>query len=402
MDLRQVQIAIDRAIKNIWVDKISKDYDSFYLLKEDTLKNALYYHLRTELASLLEKHNLRIYTEFYHGGFIADLAIVKLNDDPGNNEYLIDDIENVLAIIELKYKSCGTMKFFEDDVLKIKNYIDAKPSASTQYYLAFIHEAEYEYIEDDSWLTLEQQVWAKDRLTELSGHYIDGEMTWTVLSHNGMNENYRWEYRFTKDELTKAASFFNEKKYSLEFYKYFLGEIGSAKEVTQELRDAVRYLMYWKLGKVSSKQKQTSEVVVIEGNTYYLSGTTPQNRLAIEKSLDDKLLQCGLDFRDQSLTYEQFKKEVNSITATSIVLPTFFTHIWKPDVYPILDVKVWRTYKWNKGEVVLKHTKPYSWRHYEEYTSFFNGLVSDVEEEWRDCDKGLWMIGEKLKVSDII
>lgn len=398
MELRQVQKTIDRAIKNIWVDKISKDHESFHLLKEDTLKNALYFHLRTELASLLEKHNLRIYTEFYHGGFIADLAIVKLNDDPGNNDHLKDDIENVLAIIEMKYKSCSTMKFFEEDVLKIKNYIDATPLANTQYYLAFIHESEYEYIEDDSWLTLEQQVWAKDRLTELSGHYIDGEMTWTVLSHNGMNENYRWKYRFTKDDLNRAASFFNEKKYSHEFYQHFLKVVGSAKEVTQELREAVRYLMNWKLGKVSSKQKPTSEVVVIKGNTYYLSGTTPQNRLAIEKSLDEELLQSGLMFRDQKISYEQFKKEVDSITGTSIVLPTFYTHIWQPADYPILDIKVWRTYKWNKGDIVSKHTKPHSWRHYEEYISFFNGLVADAEEDWRECDKGLWMMGEKLKV----
>lgn len=188
MDLKQIQKTIDRAIKNIWVNKISVDHKSFYLLKEDTLKNALYYHLRTELASLLEKHNLRIFTEFYHGGFIADLAIVKLNDNPGNNDHLKDDIENVLSIIELKYKACGTMKFFEDDVQKIKNYLDATPMATTQYYLAFIHEAEYEFIEDDSWLTLEQKVWARDRLTELSGHYIDGEMTWTVLSHSGNAE----------------------------------------------------------------------------------------------------------------------------------------------------------------------------------------------------------------------
>jgi hypothetical protein len=398
MDLRQMQKTIDRAIKNIWVDKISKDHESFYLLKEDTLKNALYYHLRTELASLLKKHNIRIYTEFHHGGFIADLAIVKLKDDPGNNVHLKHDIENVLAIIELKYKVNGPMRFFEDDVQKIKNYIDTTPLATTQYYLAFIHEVEYEYIENDSWLTLEQKVWAKDRLTELSGHYINGKMKWTVLSHNSMNENYRWKYRFTKDELNKAASFFNEKKYSHEFYQHFLEVVGSAKEVTQELRDAVRYLMYWKLGKVSSKQKPTSEFVVIEGNTYYFSGTTPQNRLAIEKSLDDKLLWYGLEFRNQNITYEQFKTEVDSITGTSIVLPTFFTHIWKPANYPILDIKVWRTYKWNKGDIVSKHTKPHSWRHYEEYISFFNGLVSDAEEDWRECDKGLWMMGEKLKV----
>jgi hypothetical protein len=54
MELGKVLKIIDRAIRNTWLDKISKDHKSFYLLKEDTLKNALYYHLRTELASLLE------------------------------------------------------------------------------------------------------------------------------------------------------------------------------------------------------------------------------------------------------------------------------------------------------------------------------------------------------------
>jgi hypothetical protein len=78
-------------------------------------------------------------------------------------------------------------------VNKIKNYIDVTPLDITQYYLAFIHEAEYEDIEKDSWLTMEQKIWAEGRLTELSGHYIDGEMTWKVLSHNIMNENYKLE-----------------------------------------------------------------------------------------------------------------------------------------------------------------------------------------------------------------
>lgn len=49
MDLRGLQEVIDRVIKEVWVLNISKDYKSFFLLKEDTLKNALYYHLRTRL-----------------------------------------------------------------------------------------------------------------------------------------------------------------------------------------------------------------------------------------------------------------------------------------------------------------------------------------------------------------
>lgn len=75
--------------------------------------------------------------------------------------------------------------------MKIKGYIDKCPKDVTQYYLAFIHEIKYENIEEDSWLTTFQQKWENRRLSELSGHYINGEMQWKVLSHNGMNEKYK-------------------------------------------------------------------------------------------------------------------------------------------------------------------------------------------------------------------
>ncbi|WP_157076572.1 hypothetical protein [Sutcliffiella cohnii] len=35
---------IDLAIKSIWMKHIKKDYNNQYLLKEDTLKNAIYHH----------------------------------------------------------------------------------------------------------------------------------------------------------------------------------------------------------------------------------------------------------------------------------------------------------------------------------------------------------------------
>lgn len=137
----------------------------------------------------------------------------------------------------------------------MKGYIDKSPKDVTQYYLAFVHEIEYENIEDDSWLTTSQQKWANGRLTELSGHYIDGEMQWKVLSHNGMNENYKWEYRFTREELSKAVNQFNELKYSHAFYHHLLDVVKNETEITQKLEEAVKYLIYWKLGKVSTKKK---------------------------------------------------------------------------------------------------------------------------------------------------
>lgn len=118
VDIRKLQETIDRTIKKVWVTKIPQDYKTYYLLKEDSLKNAFYYHLRTELHSLLESYNVRIYTEFHYNGSIVDLAIVKLNDHPGNKNHLQEDVESVLAIIEIKYKGNVNLKPFEEDVRK--------------------------------------------------------------------------------------------------------------------------------------------------------------------------------------------------------------------------------------------------------------------------------------------
>lgn len=53
---------------------------------------------------MLDYYNLRIYTEYHYQGSIADLAIVKLNNNPGNNNHLQDDIESVLAILKLSIR----------------------------------------------------------------------------------------------------------------------------------------------------------------------------------------------------------------------------------------------------------------------------------------------------------
>lgn len=396
MNLRQLQEIMDRTIKIVWTENIPNDYQSYYLLKEDSLKNAFYFHLRTTLHSLLEKHNLRIYTEFHYKGFIADIAIVKISDEPAGKDHLRDAVDAVLAVIEVKYKADGNEKPYVDDVRKIKTYLDTQPLDETQYYLAFVHEVEYENIEGDSWLTAAQQKWAKGRLTELSGHYINDEMVWEILSHNGMNEGPMWNYRFTEEELKQAASGFNEAKYSHELYHYFLDVVCRETGVTEQLRDAVKNLIYWKLGKVSTKKTPAGEQKVANGITYYVSSGTGSHHNFIEKATSDEMLKNGLKFRESELSYEDFKPVVARMTKTSIVLPTFFTHIWNPSVYPIFDVKVWKTYKWNKGEILKKNTKPISWRHYEDYAEFFKGVVKDSELEWRDVDKGLWSIGDKL------
>ncbi|WP_163581428.1 hypothetical protein [Gracilibacillus saliphilus] len=42
---------IDLVIKNIWKEDLSIDYDQNYRLKEDSMKNAFYFHLRTRLGN---------------------------------------------------------------------------------------------------------------------------------------------------------------------------------------------------------------------------------------------------------------------------------------------------------------------------------------------------------------
>ncbi|CRK83032.1 hypothetical protein [Neobacillus massiliamazoniensis] len=80
MKLKQLQETIDRTIKEVWTEKIPYDYQSHYLLMEDSLKNALYFHLRTKLRNLIDSNNIRIYPEYHYKYYKADLAIVKLND----------------------------------------------------------------------------------------------------------------------------------------------------------------------------------------------------------------------------------------------------------------------------------------------------------------------------------
>lgn len=187
-------VKIDRAIKEIWRNNISKDYWNDHLLKEDTLKNSFYYHLRRKLGTqFLEENNIRIYTEFCDGdlketGFRADIAIVELSKDP--NGYLGDNIESSIAIIELKFG--GTYKAdcnYYDDINKIRGYIrDCR--IDCLYYLGFIAEKEYE---NPYWLDGRQtNNWADKRVTVLSANLDvngDGIMHFYIQSCNGLNKD---------------------------------------------------------------------------------------------------------------------------------------------------------------------------------------------------------------------
>lgn len=188
---------IDRAIKEVWVKNIYQDYCDDYLLKEDSLKNSFYHHLRNHLGDGFLKRNLcRIYTEFKVGNYYADLVVAKLKPKKDFDEhgYLYDRVAHLIAIIEFKYKSGLANEPFLSDVKKARSYIKSKlPKAEDcQLYLGFIHEASYN--ENNTWWLNKRQreSWASSRLSEMFAFYnIDKNNYFEtrVVSHNGLNND---------------------------------------------------------------------------------------------------------------------------------------------------------------------------------------------------------------------
>lgn len=176
---------IDDTIKDIWENDIKKDYEDGSLLMEDTLKNALYFHLRTKLGPLFDKHDIKIFTEFNSGKFKGtpyrpDMVIVQIDTDmPG--EFLGDCVKEYICIIELKYKSdtYSAANEIYRDYEKIRHYITKMDLDCPKYYMAAIWESR-----PDSKKWLDEEAWAKGVLTELNADYgSKGDMLFYVKEH---------------------------------------------------------------------------------------------------------------------------------------------------------------------------------------------------------------------------
>ncbi len=164
LDIRKT---VDSAIKEIWCNNIKCDYENFSLLKEDTLKNSFYFHLRNKLTDrFLEENRLKIYTEYYHDGLRADLVIAQLCEKPGFNGHLRNDVEDILAVVEMKYKYDTSDEPFRKDIEKVQNYIKKLNYKSCLYYLAFIHEV-INPNNKHAWLTSKDLQWVKGNLTAI-------------------------------------------------------------------------------------------------------------------------------------------------------------------------------------------------------------------------------------------
>ncbi len=189
---------IDYAIKSAWLYDVSRDYGAHKLLKEDTLKNSLYFHIRRRIDCLCEMYNLRIYTEYNESilkanNMRADIAIVEMDFDI-EEVYLGNKVKSVLAIIELKYGESPNYMF--QDISKIKNYRSFTELEGCQYYLGILNERDY--IDRAFWLDKRQtNNWANGCVTELDAckysSYDCNRMAFSVYSYNNLNEELNTE-----------------------------------------------------------------------------------------------------------------------------------------------------------------------------------------------------------------
>lgn len=171
-DAEIIQI-IDEAIKSVWENNIKSDYDANWIMNEDGLKNALYFHLRMWLEQVLVENDLRIFTEFkdaeFHGSkFRPDMVIAHV-DSSSDADYWRQAVTNCVVVIELKFKS----RFQDKEAIyadydKLKEYIE-KMDIKGKLYMATIWECEDT---QTSWIP-QNELWAKGKVTELNA-----SLTW--------------------------------------------------------------------------------------------------------------------------------------------------------------------------------------------------------------------------------
>ncbi|MBU1616044.1 hypothetical protein KJ693_12145 [bacterium] len=206
----------------------------------------------------------------------------------------------------------------------------------------------------------------------------------------------------TKEEILNTQKEYDKNKYPEEFYNSHLEILKNAKEISEPLSKAVEYLFLWKLGKIRSRQTLKSSQLEFsdsKGCRYYSIRTIETHCKIIERAIEKERLKTAISFNNGGISYDEFKPCADNLTDSSsaIVLPAFYVHIWRPAEYPILDKNVWKKFCDEKGKSVFKHTKPGSWKHFEDYTDFFKKLVADTGLDRRTVDRGLWVLGSQLK-----
>jgi hypothetical protein len=181
-----VKEQLDGIIKSTWLQSIPHDYDRSFLLYEDSLKSALYFHLRRKLEeAALFQQGYRIFTEYrLASNQRADLAIVKIDPSATNDNHLSECVTSIKALIEIKYINGNNDKGFKDDMKKLVQY--ANVHTSVNVYAAFIYEPALIY-KQTSWVDNTTESFkfdVRNRLTELSGYRNQhNKLSVSVISH---------------------------------------------------------------------------------------------------------------------------------------------------------------------------------------------------------------------------
>lgn len=165
MDMKK----LDRVIKEIWKNELQNDFKNNLILNEDTLKNALYHHLRAHFEKDKSFSDLLIFTEcndyeFFNLKYRPNLIIATKNHEK-KSTYKDIHINDVIAIFELKYKSDNCFKV-EDKIYhdfdKLKSYKNIYPNC--QFYNMAITLGDFDRAE---WLDINEDEWAIGCVTEL-------------------------------------------------------------------------------------------------------------------------------------------------------------------------------------------------------------------------------------------
>jgi len=184
---KEILEKISETIDLVWKKDIKKDYNNGLFINEDSLKNAMYYHIRRRIGKFMEENDLRIYTEFSNEifkkmNYRPDIAIVKMSFSE-EKEYIIDMYKNCVTIIEIKFQAdtYSAPKKVYSDYEKFKVYAE-KFGNKCLYYMATIWESK----DNPSKPWLSEEEWEKGILTELNASYNRKyDMKFDVVKHNG-------------------------------------------------------------------------------------------------------------------------------------------------------------------------------------------------------------------------
>jgi len=177
---------ISKTIELVWKKDIKNDYNAESLVNEDTLKNAIYYHIRRRIGKLLEENNIKIFTEFRYGLFadmkyIPDIVLVEM-DYSKEKEYIVKQAKRFVAIIEIKFQGdtySATNRVY-NDYEKMRKYSE-KCDKRCLYYMATIWKAR----DNSAKPWIEDKEWKNGNLTELNASYNRNDnMKFSVIPHN--------------------------------------------------------------------------------------------------------------------------------------------------------------------------------------------------------------------------